>query len=135
MRTVFHALIMEKRLLFPVVMFLFAGASFAFGGWQYLQARATRQASQQRMAFMLTAIENSAVGRMQKQQLYASIMAGLPAAPSVLGIDFSGSFASPTGGDTCINDGQRAVCRALRAEHAGADVLDAVCGSCDPRGE
>ncbi|MCC6405418.1 MAG: hypothetical protein IT405_03465 [Candidatus Yanofskybacteria bacterium] len=126
---------MEKRILFPAVMFLFAGASFAFGGWQYLQARAARQASQQRTAFMMTTIEESGVSRTQKQQLYASIMSGFPAAPSVLGVDFSGSFASPIGGDACTTEGQRTICRALIAQGASSDVQAAVCGVCRPSGE
>ncbi|MCC6934108.1 MAG: hypothetical protein IT406_00205 [Candidatus Yanofskybacteria bacterium] len=123
---------MEKRMLFPLTMFLFAGVSFVFGGWQYFQARATHQASQQRMAFILTSIEESGVSRVQKQQLYARIMDGLPAAPSVFGIDVSGSFASPGSGDACTSEGQRTVCRALVVRGVSRDAQKAICGACYP---
>lgn len=122
----------EKRAIFPVVMFLLAGASFLFGGWQYLQSRSVQAASQSRMAFIVTTIEKSDVSRVKKQELYASIMQGLPPAPGVFGLDFSGSFASVGMGDSCSNDGQRAVCRALKAENTDTAIYSAVCGACNP---
>ena len=109
----------ERRAIFPAIMFTLAGASFLFGGWQYFQARAVAASAQQRMAFIITTIEKSNVDRTTKQDLYASIMGNLPAAPGTFSLGFSGSFASQTAGDTCTSEGQRSVCRALRcpAEH------------------
>lgn len=124
---------MERRAIFPIIMFTLSAASFLFGGWQYLQARSVAAAAQKRMAFMMTTIEQSPVNRNQKQELYASIMNGLPAAPGIFSLDVSGSFASPVGGDACTSDGQRSVCRALIAEHASTAVSTAVCGACHPQ--
>jgi hypothetical protein len=123
---------MEKRLIFPTVMFVLAGASFLFGGWQYLQAQSAQAASQKRMAFIVTSIEKSSLATARKQELYAVIMKGLPAAPGVLGLDFSGSFASNSAGDSCTSDGQRTICSALMSEHADAAVIINVCGTCHP---
>lgn len=124
---------MEKRAIFPLVMFLLAGVSFAFGAWQYFQSRSVASASEKRMAYIVTTIEKSSVPRAKKQELYASIMQGLPPVPGVLGLDFSGSFASVDTGDSCTSDGQRAVCRALKAEKTDSDTLAAVCGICNPK--
>jgi hypothetical protein len=124
---------MQKRVIFPTIMFILAGASFLFGTWQYLQARSFRAAAQARMAYIVTTIEESDVSRLQKQRLYATIMGGLPATPGFFSLDVSGSFASPTDGDRCISDGQRSVCRALKNEHARIDVYEAVCGTCNPQ--
>ncbi len=123
----------EKRAIFPAVMFFLAGASFLFGGWQYLQSRSVQAASQKRMAFMITTIEKSDVTRVKKQELYAAIMQGLPPAPAVLGLDFSGSFANVSTGDSCTSDGQWAVCRALKESQADAVTMANVCGSCNPQ--
>lgn len=123
----------EKRAIFPAVMFTLAGVSFIFGGWQYLQSRSVQAASQKRMAFMITTIEKSDVTKQKKQELYATIMQGLPPAPAVLGLDFSGSFASVGTGDSCDSDGQRTVCRALKADNADAVTMMNVCGSCNPQ--
>jgi hypothetical protein len=124
---------MEKRAIFPAIMFTFAAASFLFGGWQYMQARSVAAAAQKRMAFIVTTIEQSPVSRVQKKELYASIMGGLPAAPGIFSLDVSGSFASPAGGDSCSGEGQRAVCRALKAEQSDAAIYSAVCGACNPQ--
>ena len=123
---------MEKRAIFPVIMFVMAGASFLFGTWQFLQARAIAEASQKRLAFVVTTIEQSPVGRSQKNELYASIMNGLPSAPGLFSLDISGSFASPAGGDGCTSEGQRTVCRALTG-NATDTVRTAVCGVCNPK--
>ncbi len=123
---------MEKRALFPAVMFLLAGASFLFSGWQYLQSRSVQAASQNRMAFMITTIEKSDITRTKKQELYASIMQGLPSAPGILGLDFSGSFASEDKGDSCSSEGQRVICRALQQKGDSATMM-AVCGKCIPQ--
>ena len=123
---------MNKRLIFPTLMFVLAGASFLFGGWQYLQSRSTQLASQKRMAFIITSIEKSSLAKAKKQELYATIMEGLPAAPAVFGIDFSGSFASVGVGDSCDSDGQRSICGTLKAEKTDAILMTAVCGTCNP---
>lgn len=124
---------MEKRAIFPILMFSLAAASFIFGGWQYFQARTVQASAQKRMAYIITTIEDSPVSRTQKQELYATIMEGLPAAPGVFSLDVSGSFASPADGDLCTSDGQRAVCRALKSERSSAEVYGAVCGVCNPQ--
>jgi hypothetical protein len=124
---------MEKRAIFPAVMFLLSGASFLFGGWQYVQSRSVQAASQKRMAFIVTTIEKSDVTRAKKQELYASIMQGLPPAPGVFSLDFSGSFASVNTGDSCTSEGQRSVCRALKDENTDASTMTAVCGACNPK--
>lgn len=124
---------MEKRAIFPLIMFLLAGASFAFGGWQYFYSRTVQSAAQKRMAFIVTTIEKSGESRVMKQELYASIMQGLPPVPAVLGLDFSGSFASVDTGDACTSDGQRAVCLALKEEKTESAVFTAVCGACNPK--
>ena len=123
---------MEIRLIFPTLMFALAGVSFLFGGWQFFQARATQTASQRRMAFIVTSIEKSSLASAKKQELYAVIMKGLPAAPRILGLDFSGSFASTGAGDSCTSDGQRAICSALKSQNTDTNVMNAVCGACNP---
>lgn len=123
---------MERRAIFPAIMFALAGASFLFGGWQYLQAKSIAAASQKRMAFIVSSIERSPVARLQKQNLYAAIMSGLPASPGILSLDVSGSFASQQGGDTCSSEGQRTVCRALKQEHTSSSEYGAICGVCNP---
>ena len=124
---------MDKRQIFPTVMFVLAGASFLFGMLQYFQASAILVASQKRMAFIMTTIEKSSVAQYDKKQLYASIADNLPVSPGLFSIDFSGSFASPVGEDSCRNDGQRAICRALIEQHTDASVMAGVCGLCSPR--
>ena len=119
--------------MFPILMFTLAGASFVFGGWQYFQTRSVQASAQQRMAFIITTIEESSASRVEKQQLYASIMNGLPTAPGIFSLDVSGSFASPAGGDFCDSEGERSVCRALLREGAEPVVYDAVCGTCTPQ--
>jgi hypothetical protein len=85
------------------------------------------------MAFILTSIEQSSVPRAKKQELYATIAKDLPPAPGLFGIDFSGSFASQNGQDSCTNDGQRAICRALQYADADVATMTAICGRCNPR--
>jgi hypothetical protein len=121
------------RLAFPLTMFVLAGVSFGYGAWQHLAARSARAADESRLAFILQTIEQSDLSRTGKQDLYASIASGLPDAPPVLGLDFSGSFAAPTGGDQCVNDGQRTLCRALRERGTDEATNAAVCGDCNPR--
>jgi hypothetical protein len=124
---------MEKRLLFPILMFTLAGLSFAFGGWQYMQSRSAQIASQRRMAFMVSSIEKSDISRASKRELYATITQGLPPAPAVFSFDFSGSFASVGVADACENEGQRTICRALMSESADVAIMNSVCGECKPQ--
>lgn len=124
---------MEKRLIFPVIMFVTAGVSFAFGIWQYASARLAQQSADRRMAYIMTTIARSELVPASKQRLYASIAGGLPAAPTVLGLDFSGSFASQESDDHCANDGQQTICRVLRTQGIDPETVRAVCGVCNPR--
>jgi hypothetical protein len=121
------------RVIFPTTMFILAGLSFGYGTWQYFNARSARAVDAQRLAFIMEMIEQSNFSDVRKQDLYASIAAGLPASLPVLGIDFSGSFAAPDTGDQCINDGQRTLCRALMGQKANAATISAVCGQCSPQ--
>ena len=123
---------MEKRAIFPFIMFVLAGVSFAFGGWQYLQARAVEAATQQQTAFMITTIQRSSLAQTKKKELVATIMQGLPPPANVFRLDFSGSFASQ-GLDTCTSEGQRTICRALKSVNTDAATMTMVCGSCNPR--
>lgn len=123
----------KVRIAFPVTMFVLAGISFSYGAYQHFSARSARAVDEQRLAFILETIERSNFSDARKQELYASIAAGLPASVPVLGIDFSGSFAAPTGGDQCMNDGQRTLCRALRSQDADQGTVSAVCGLCHPQ--
>ncbi|HXV27244.1 MAG TPA: hypothetical protein VD862_04460 [Candidatus Paceibacterota bacterium] len=123
---------MNVRLAFPVTMFVLAGVSFGYGAWQHLAARSARAADASRLAYILQTIEHSDLSRAGKQDLYVSIASGLPSAPPVLGIDFSGSFAALPGGDSCVSDGQRALCRALITTGADDATRGAVCGGCSP---
>lgn len=127
-----YPLIMDRRIIFPTVMFLTAGLSFAFGIWQYSFAKQVQASASQRLAFVVQTIEQSDAAMYQKQAMYAAIFNGLPAVPSMFGVDLSGSFASPAGGDNCSGDGQRTVCRALIADGTGTATLSAVCGACNP---
>lgn len=122
----------NRRLIFPLIMFALAGLSFVYGTVQYAYARRVQVAADARMASMVSTIEGSGIARSQKQSLYAAIFRSLPAAPTFFSIDFSGSFASQDMDDQCINDGQRAICRAL-ATNAEAGVRTAVCGRCNPK--
>lgn len=124
---------MDRRLIFPVLMFTLAGLSFVYGTWQYFAARQVAAVSDARTATMIQAIEQSGVARAQKQSLYATIFRDLPPAPALFGIEFSGSFASQDTGDQCTSEGQRVVCRALQDNGADASVLNAVCGLCNPK--
>ncbi len=124
---------MDRRLIFPVAMFVLAGASFAYGFWQQLAAQRTAAAADARMAFIMTTIDDSRFSRQEKQDLYAAVFNGLPAGPNLLGIDLSGSFAAPAGGDHCSNDGQRTICRALKAQSAPASTYASVCGLWSPQ--
>jgi hypothetical protein len=123
---------MDKRLIFPVIMFALAGASFAYGTWQYIFAHQTQVASTRRMAYITTTIEKSNTSRAQKESLYASIMHNLPSGPTFLGIDLSGSFASQGPADTCTSDGQRAICQALKDTGTDPKTFSAICGLCHP---
>lgn len=124
---------MEKRAIFPGIMFTLALASFAFGTWQYFFAQSVQASATQRMAYIITTIDHSSVAVPKKQELYASIMGGLPVAPKGLGLDFSGSFASQMVPDQCVSDGQRAVCQALKTEHTDEVTIRGVCGVCNPQ--
>ena len=123
---------MDRRIIFPTVMFVTAGISFVFGIWQYAFARQVQAAASQRLAFVVQTIEQSGAPAGQKQAMYAEIFSGLPAAPSMFGIDWSGSFASQNTSDQCSGDGQRAVCRALIVEQTDLATILAVCGVCHP---
>lgn len=122
----------EKRLIFPVLMFTMAGVSFAFGIWQYVAAQGERVASATRTAYIMQSIQHSAIATTQKQQLYARIFSGLPKA-TFLGIDLSGSFASQ-GDDQCTSDGQRTICQALIQAQTDQATMTAICGVCAPKG-
>ncbi len=114
-------------------MFTLAGASFTFGIWQYVSAHIARSSASERMAYIMTTIEDSGLPRAEKRTLYASIMSGLPPAPTFLGIDISGSFAGQVIDDRCTSDGQRAVCRSLVQQHTDTKTMTAICGICNPQ--
>lgn len=125
---------MEKRIIFPAIMFVTAGASFAFGTWQYLYAQRVQTASAARTAYIIRTIDRSDLATAKKKQdLYVSIFRGLPPSATLFGIDVSGSFASQGTGDNCTSDGQRAVCRALKADAADGVTTANVCGACNPK--
>lgn len=124
---------MNPRSIFPGIMFVLAAMSFAFGIWQYVYAIAVQATAGARMAYIMTTIDHSSVASSKKQELYASIMDGLPKAPSKFGIDVSGSFASQGPVDACVSDGQRAVCRALISEKTNATTVSNICGVCNPK--
>jgi hypothetical protein len=123
----------NTRIIFPTAMFVIAGISFAYGTWQFFFARQVQIASDARLAYIVTTIERSDASRQEKQELYATIMSGLPPAPLLLGIDVSGSFATQQPDDQCISDGQRAVCRALLREGTDQATYTPVCGLCNPQ--
>lgn len=123
---------MNLRIIFPVTMFTLAAASFSYGIWQHLAARSIEAAADRRVAHILEQVDGLALSSGMKQNLYASIFNGYPTAPAVLGVDVSGSFASPTAGDGCVNDGQRSVCSAMRAAGATEKTFRSVCGACNP---
>ncbi len=124
---------MNPRIIFPVFMFTLAGASFAYGIWEHFAAQQIQTAADQRLAFIVGSIARAPVAATQKQSLYATIFSGLPEAPSLLGIDLSGSFATQQTSDGCANDGQRAVCRAMRTTGSDQQTITAVCGRCRPQ--
>ena len=65
---------MERRLIFPTIMFVLAGTSFAFGIWQYVYASRVQASSAQRMAFIMETIQsNDNIAQANKKSLYASI--------------------------------------------------------------
>jgi hypothetical protein len=119
------------RIAFPVTMFALAVVSFAYGTWQYFALQSAEATEAGRLAYILETIEGSDLTRVRKQELYATLAAGLPAAQPVLGIDISGSYASEE--DGCDSDGQRTLCRALQAEGTDPATFSAVCDVCLPR--
>lgn len=121
----------QLRAVFPVVMFVLAVCSFAYGAWQQLTVRALRASADERVASLVITVERSMLARSQKQSLYASMFSAMPAAPAVLGIDVSGSFASQ-GSDGCTQEGQRTICSSLIRADADPAVRRAVCGECAP---
>ncbi|MBP6885858.1 MAG: hypothetical protein KBC02_01275 [Candidatus Pacebacteria bacterium] len=123
----------DRRQLFPTVMFVLAGISFVVAGLEYMQASALQSASQKRMAFILSTIERSTIARPDKISLYATIADGLPAAPGLFRIDVSGSFASTAVSDHCSNEGQRTMCAALISERVSTQVREGICGVCNPK--
>jgi hypothetical protein len=133
MYPLFCEIAMNPRAIFPTIMFVLALASFAFGGWQYFQARSVQTAAMERMAFMITTIEQSNIPYIAKQNLYANITQDLPKAPTVFGLDLSSSFASKDTDDACTSDGQRTICRALKMTNTDLAVRARVCGACIPR--
>lgn len=124
---------MDRRLIFPITMFVLAGISFAYGTYEYVVAQRAQSSSDARLAFIMSAIESSRSSRQEKTDLYAAIFQGLPKAPSVFGFDLSGSFAAPAGGDQCTSDGQRAVCGALIKTHEDPAMISRICGLCLPK--
>ena len=131
MHLLLRPLSMQVRAVFPVVMFVLAIVSFAYGAWQQLTVRALRASADERVAVLVETIEQSVLARSQKQALYASIFAAMPEAPAVLGIDVSGSFAS-NGTDGCTQEGQRSVCASLLRSGTVQAMVRAVCGECAP---
>lgn len=128
---------MDRRIIFPTTMFVLAGLSFAFGIWQYVYAQRVQSASDARVAHILSAVDKSlpetlAAKKSIKKQTYAAIFEAYPAAPTMFGIDLSGSFASQQIADQCLNDGQRSICRALKSQHTDATIYANVCGTCNP---
>ena len=123
---------MEIRLIFPVAMFSMAGLSFAFGIWQYVYARQVQANSAERVAAIVGVIQESDLSTAKKQDIYARVFHRMPPAPNMIGLDFSGSFASQQMPDACLNDGQRSVCRALYSSDAATATITAVCGECRP---
>lgn len=123
---------MNPRIVFPTAMFVLAASSFSYGIWQHLAARSVQAAADRRVAHILEQVDGLAIAQRTKTDLYAAIFRDYPNTPPVLGIDVSGSFASPAGGDGCSDDGQRAVCRALNAGGADAVTYGSVCGICTP---
>jgi hypothetical protein len=123
---------MERRLIFPTMMFVISGASFAFGIWQYIYARQVQISSANRMASIISTIQDSSVATAKKQEIYARVFQRLPPAPSGFGLDFSGSFASQQVSDSCVNEGQRSVCSALTSSNTDVATVKAVCGDCKP---
>jgi hypothetical protein len=123
----------NKRLIFPLMMFTTAGISFVYGTWQFIYAQRVQASSDARITHVVETIERSDVARQDKQELYATIAVGLPEAPTPWGIDFSGSFASTPPDDRCANDGQRSLCRVLERQGTDAATYSAACGQCDPR--
>ena len=119
------------RIAFPVTMFVLAAVSFVYGTWQYFALQSAEATDASRLAYIMETIEDSELSRARKQELYVSIAAELPANAPILGIDFSGSYASEE--DRCDSDGQRILCRALTGEDASSEVIGAVCGECNPK--
>lgn len=113
-------------------MFVLAAASFAFGGWQYVQARMVEAAAQKQVAFIAATIQDSSIAQAKKKELFASIMSGLPPSANVFRLDFSGSFASPVG-DSCASSGQRAICKALKSAQTDSATMTLICGACNPQ--
>lgn len=124
---------MNPRIIFPTFMFVLAGASFAYGTWQWLYSRQVQTASDARVAHIMEQVDRLAVSDTTKQDLYAAVFQGYPAAPKLFGIDFSGSFASQQAYDACENDGQRSVCRSLKSASADSGTYAEVCGACSPK--
>ena len=114
-------------------MFLLAGVSFAYGTWQWLYSRQVQTAADARVAHIMEQVEQAPIAKANKKDLYAAIFEGYPEAPSLFGIDFSGSFASPQADDACTSDGQRSVCRALKDSSADSATVSDVCGACNPQ--
>ena len=123
---------MQKRLIFPLTMFVLAGLSFAYGTWQWLSARAVQASADARVAYIMGTVQTHPWSEYQKQAFYVALFQDYPGSPKVLGIDVSGSFASERANDRCVNAGQRAVCRSLRTASASAETIAAVCGACNP---
>ncbi|HTP56848.1 MAG TPA: hypothetical protein VMJ72_01040 [Candidatus Paceibacterota bacterium] len=126
-------MIMDRRLVFPISMFVLAAVSFGYGIWQYVAAGKVQTAANARLAFVMSTIEHSRSSRAEKQELYAAVFQGLPKSPSMFGVDLSGSFAAPPGGDQCTSDGQRAVCHALHVSAADPGTIGGICGLCNPK--
>ena len=124
---------MNPRAIFPTIMFVLAGTSFAYGVWQHFAARQVQAAADSRLAFVMQTIAHAPISTAQEQSLYAAIFTGLPKAPSLFGIDLSGSFAAPQSGDSCQSEGQRSVCRAMLSAGSDVQTFRAVCGQCNPR--
>src|SRR4030042_1527112 len=122
----------QRRLIFPLAMFILAGASFAYGTWQWMTARAVQASADQRIAHVLDSVEgNTSWSDRQKQAFYIALFKDYPAGPPLFGMDLSGSFAAEPA-DQCVKDGQRTGWRSVAEAGAGSKPLMSVGGAGNP---
>ena len=124
---------MNKRLIFPLLMFTLAACSFAWGGYQYWYAGQVQAASDARVAHIMDAVADTPMTLRTQENLYASIYEDYPAGPAGIGVDVSGSLAGQKIPDGCASDGQRSVCRSMRDGGSSFESYRAACGVCLPQ--